>query len=302
MSEAAKPRLLLLANRHKAQVAEAVEHLRPWLLERAHIEAEPDLLELTHDSADDLPAADLALVFGGDGTILAQARKLVDIGVPLLGINFGKLGFLAEFNIDDLQRYWDRIVRGECTITERIMIDVLRVEGDGRWPDGESPGTRSRFHALALNEAAISAGPPYRMIDLELAIDPRPDLVEGARFRGDGVIVATPSGSTAYNLAAGGPIISPGSGALCVTPICPHTLSLRPIVISAACRIHLRVRQANEGTALVIDGQVSESLKDGDHIVIRRHPRPVRLVSNPRISYWQMLARKLRWAEQPQYT
>ena len=301
MPDAAKPRLLVLANRSRPQVAEAVDQLRPWLLERAHIEAEPDILELTADRADDLPAADLALVFGGDGTILSQARKLVDINVPLLGINFGKLGFLAEFNIDDLQRYWDRIICGECPITDRIMIDVMLVEGDGHWPDGESDGSRCRFRTLALNEASISAGPPYRMIDLEFAIDPHQDLEEGARFRGDGVIVATPSGSTAYNLAAGGPIISPGSGALCVTPICPHTLALRPIVVSAACRIHLRVRQANEGTTLVIDGQVSERLNEGDQIVIRRHAYPIRLVSNPRISYWQMLAKKLRWAEQPSY-
>ncbi|MCC5830667.1 MAG: NAD(+)/NADH kinase [Phycisphaeraceae bacterium] len=300
MSRDDAPRLLILANETKPQVVEALDSLLPWLMDRARIVASPAIDTLKRNTAGSLPVADFALVLGGDGTLLAQARHLVDLDIPLIGVNFGKLGFLAEFNLDDLKNYWDQIIAGTCPTVSRIMLDVQCWRGVEGWVDAkdQEPVLNS---IIALNDASIVAGPPHRLIELEVAIDPHPELESGTSFRGDGVIIATPSGSTAYNLAAGGPIIAPGSGVVCITPICPHTLAFRPLVVSANCRIHIRLDQVNEGTRLVLDGQESFQLLHHDQLVVRRYHRTLRLISNPRMSYWKMLARKMLWGERPRY-
>jgi NAD+ kinase len=264
------PRVIILANRSKEQVTAALESFRPWLAERAEIVAEPHVYELGDDAAS-LPAADLALVLGGDGTVLAQARVLVDLQVPLLGINFGKLGFLAEFSIDDVKKHWDRITCGNCRQSRRMMMRVLAFEagapefnGDTIGPScdiGEMP--EPVFDTLAMNDAVVTAGPPYRMIEIELAIEPKVSGTSAATFSGDGVIVATPSGSTAYNIAAGGPIVSPGIDGMIVSAICPQSLAFRPIVFDANCAVWLLMHRANPGTTLVIDGQKSCSIEPG---------------------------------------
>lgn len=294
------PRLIILANHNKPLVTESLGGVRPWLESRAKIVAEPDITRLTPDVAATLPPADLALILGGDGTLLAQARLLADLGIPVLGVNFGKLGFLAEFSLDDLRRHWDLIVSGQCRTSRRMLLDVTvhEVPSEGcaespeRWP-------AAKFESIAVNDAVITAGPPFRMIELEITIDPGPRQASAATFTGDGVIVSTPSGSTAYNLAAGGSIVSPDVDAMGITPICPHTLALRPIVVKADAGICLRVHRANEGTTLVIDGQIPQRLQSGEQVFIRRHERALLLVHNPDLSYWEMLARKLHWAVRP---
>lgn len=296
----ANPRLIIFANLAKDGVVAAIERLRHWLEGRATIVAEPDIPSLTPEAAAALPEADLCIVLGGDGTLLAIARNLVDREIPILGINFGKLGFLAEFNLADLMQYWDKIVAGHCSVTKRLLIDVAIYE-TGAPPLGGNghPMPEPVFTGIALNDAVITAGPPFRMIDLEMTIDPISSGKAAATFSGDGVIIATASGSTAYNLAAGGPIVSPEADALVVTPICPHSLAFRPIVLSADSHVWLHLLDVNEGTTLVLDGQLSYDLQNGQQVRIRRYERALHLVHNPAISYWQMLGQKMRWAARP---
>lgn len=302
-------RVLLLANVEKPPVVAALGRLRPWLAQRADIVAEPDTKTVSDTVSG--RGADLAVVLGGDGTLLAAARQLVDLDVPLLGVNFGKLGFFTEFSEDDLREHWPSIAARQWRTSQRLVLDVAVHEpanGPGRWLDTrEHSGTEGRgepspapvFTSLAMNDAVITAGPPYRMIELEMAIDPESRDTPGTLLAGDGVIVATPGGSTGYNLAAGGPIVSPGIPALCITPICAHTLAARPTLVKADCCLHFRVIRANEATTLVIDGQKSHRLSAASQVVIRRHPRMVTLVHHPHMTYWKKLARKLKWAARP---
>lgn len=297
-----RPRVIILANRAKDEVVEALESFRPWLKEHAEVVAELDAVSLTPEGVSGLGDADLGIVLGGDGTMLAQSRNLVELGVPLLGINFGKLGFLAEFTIEDVIHHWDHLVGGRCRVSDRLMIEALVYpEGAARWggEEGDEPMPEPTFRSIAMNDVVITAGPPYRMIDLDLAIEPQRSQQSAVRFTGDGVIVATPSGSTAYNLSAGGPIVSPGIEGLVVSALAPHSLAFRPIVFNARCEVWIEVLRANEGTTLVIDGQDSSSLGVGHQVLIRRYPARVRLIHNPDHNYWTMLSYKMRWAVQP---
>ena len=285
-------------------VDDALSSFRPWLAERAEVVAEPDITDM---QAEDLPAADLAIVLGGDGTMLWMGRRLVDLGVPLLGVNFGKLGFLAEFSLDELKLSWEDIVEGRCRTSERFLINV-RVydaqapdwggsrEGDHVNGDPVHPAT---LRSIAMNDAVITAGPPFRMIELELAFDPSVWQTAATTFSGDGVVVSTPSGSTAYNLATGGPIVSPGINALSITAICPQSLAFRPILVDAECEVWLRVTRCNEGTTLVLDGQESLQLNEGEQVRICRHPQTLKLMHSPNLNYWRMLSQKMRWAVRP---
>ncbi len=315
-----KPRVMLLANLQKPQVMDALKDLRPWLKERATIVAEADSHAMNAELAAKQPEADLAIVLGGDGTLLAQARAMAERSVPLLGVNFGKLGFLAEFSLDDLKEYWPVIAAGRCRTTSRILLEVKVHHARRNGEAGNREGTKesakenvkdlprsengrhehaSAFDCLAVNDVVITAGQPFRMIDLELIIDPHASNHFSTLFTADGVIVSTPSGSTAYNLAAGGPIVSPQVDAICVTPLCPHSLSFRPIVTRADSDTRVRLMRGNEGTTLVIDGQTSVSLFDGSEVRIRRSDRSFTLVNNPSLSYWRLLAKKLHWAARP---
>jgi len=297
------PRLLLLANRTIPQVSQTLEEFRPWLDQRALVVAEPPIDQLSRQAAADLPKADLAVVFGGDGTLLAQARHLVDLEIPLVGVNFGKLGFLAEFSLDDLKQHWDKVVSGQCRTSQRVMIEASVLSG----PDGKSEADGANadessdleYASVAMNDVVITAGPPFRMIELELAIDPQRWASSATTLSCDGVIVGTPSGSTAYNLAAGGPIVSPELDAFCVTPICPHSLAFRPIVISSESQIRILILRANEGTTLVIDGQESIKLRPQQVVAIRRYDKSIRLIQNPQLNPWKVLAKKMRWAARP---
>lgn len=295
-----RPRVLILAYKHKPAVTEALSAFRPWLEQRARIVDERNTAEQTRGQAMRLPDADLLLVFGGDGTLLSQARIMIDHDTPLLGINFGKVGFLAEFSIDSIKAHWDEIITGRCRMSQRIMLQVaLFPAGAPEWGDSGSPMPEPVFQAVAMNDVVVTAGPPYRMIEIELAIEPGRSRTSATTFSGDGVIVSTPSGSTAYNLAAGGPIVSPGIRGICVSAICPQSLAFRPIVYNADCETWLAIHRANEGTTLVIDGQESCKLLAGQQVRITQHARRVSLVHNPDFNYWKMLAHKMHWAARP---
>lgn len=304
-----RPRVLVIANREKRLVTEALATFRPWLAQRAQIVGEYDTHALPDNASDTLPGADLAVVLGGDGTFLSVARHIVDMRVPLLGINFGKLGFLAEFTIPDVERHWDAIIGGAYRASDRMMIDVkVYPPGAPEWgnggEDGRACGDMSAmpepvFEAVAMNDAVINAGAPFRLIEIELAIEPRVSGTSAITFASDGIIVATPSGSTAYNLAAGGPIVSPGIDGLTVSAICPQSLAFRPVVYNAECETWLLIHRANEGTTLVIDGQESCRIVAGMQVLITKHPATIRLIHNPDYNYWKMLAHKMHWAARP---
>ncbi|MEM1354577.1 MAG: NAD(+)/NADH kinase [Planctomycetota bacterium] len=302
-----RPRILLLCNYGKPQVTEALQSFLPWLEERAEVVAQVSTRDVTRDTAPDLPGADLAFVLGGDGTLLSQARALVDRDLRMLGINFGKVGFLAEYSIETVQRHWDRLAAGHARVSERIMLDVMVYpEGTPQWGGlnggGDTAGStlpEPVFRGIALNDAVINAGPPFRMVEIELNIEPQWSRQSATTFSGDGVVVSTPSGSTAYNLSAGGPIMSPGIDGLCVSALNPQSLAFRPIVFSGQCDAWMYLHRANPGSSLVLDGQAATPLQVGQQVQVRKYARTLKLVHNPELSYWSMLSQKMHWAVRP---
>jgi NAD+ kinase len=295
-----RPAVLVLVNRAKSGVDDAVRRLEAFLGEHAAAVTFADAFGHEQDEVHTPPLADLAIVLGGDGTMLAQARELIELNIPMVGVNFGKVGFLAEFSLDELLKHWPRIVGNACRRTRRIMLRVDVYEtGAPQWGGEGGSMPAPIFQAVGLNDAVVTAGTPYRMIELEVAIEPGVSRTSATRVHGDGLIVATPSGSTAYNLAAGGPIVTPGIDGLTLTPICPHSLAFRPIVFNANCDVWIAVRRANEGTTLVIDGQESMRLRIGQQVHIRKHEKRLNLIHNPELNYWTMLAKKMHWAARP---
>lgn len=236
--------------------------------------------------------ANLIVVLGGDGSLLALARRSIDYDIPILGANLGRLGFMAEFDLPTLEAHAAALFGDSPLNTHTLGLLKAQVQSQGKAPP--------HFEGLALNEAAITAGFPFRMIELSLTIDNQP----GPIVSGDGVILSTPTGSTAYNISAGGPIVAPGVEAITITPIAPHTLSFRPIVLPAHVTIRINAIRLNNdlpkgGTTLVLDGQVQAPLHTGDAITISSHNRRVRFVRNPQVSFWETASQKLHWAAQP---
>ncbi len=292
-----RPRVLILANHRKPPVVEAMRAFGPWLEERAEVVAVLDTYD-TRDGFDaEPPECDLAMVLGGDGTFLSQARVMVDRQVPLLGVNFGKVGFLAEFEIEDVKEHWDAITAGTCRQTQRVMMQVsVMPMHTPKWDGG---GIEPEHCYVAMNDAVVTAGPPFRMVEMDVAIEPEVSQRSALTFGGDGIIVATASGSTAYNLSVGGPIVSPGVDALVISAIAPQSIAFRPIVFAADCDVWVTMNRANPGTTLVIDGQESVQIQEGQQIRVRRHPRRLSLIQNPRRTYWNMLSHKMHWAVRP---
>lgn len=278
-------RLFIVANLHKPEVAPALRELRAWLEQRVQV------VGVDSDSKHDLQRieADAILVLGGDGTLLSVARRLLGRQIPLIGINFGRLGFLASFTPDDFRTEFENVLAGPGLPIERRMMIEVSVYNNG--------SGKSRFQATALNDAVITAGPPFHMIELKVSTESE----DGVSYYGDGLIVTTPSGSTAYNLSAGGPIINTDVNCFAVTPICPHSLSFRPVVVSAETSILISAIRVNEGTTLFCDGQAATKLSAGERVLIRRAPQDLLIVENPASRGWRNLARKLNWASKPLY-
>jgi NAD+ kinase len=237
-------------------------------------------------SIDTLKKADFAVVFGGDGTILSAARELCETSVPVIGVNVGKLGFLAEFAPGELERLFDRITGDKSLIEKRMILNCLIEESQ-----------TAVFESTAINDVVIAAGAPFRMVELKMSVQGEPL----ASLTGDGMIVSTPTGSTAYNLSAGGPILSADLSALVITPICPHSLSFRPIVISADSVVEITPVRLNEGTMLTLDGQMSRNITTESVIKVERHRGAFLVVNNPLRTQWDTLAGKLNWAGKPKY-
>jgi NAD+ kinase len=230
----------------------------------------------------ELPAqSDLLLVLGGDGTLLSMARMVGDLGVPILGVNLGGLGFLTALTVDELFPALEAYLRGELVIEDRMLLEA-RV-----FRRGERLGEYA-----ALNDVVITKSAMSRIIRLEVAVDG--DFATG--YRADGLIVSTPTGSTAYCLSAGGPIVFPTMDAMVLTPICSHTLTNRPIVLPATQRITITLL-TDQDVMLTLDGQVGFALKADDTVEVRRAAARTRLLRFPQKHFFSVLRTKLKWGE-----
>jgi NAD+ kinase len=270
------------------QLADLIRALEKWLVERG-IEVFPDLESGRSTEAAGLARGELAgrvelvVVLGGDGTLLAVARALGDRDVPILGVNLGTLGFLAEIARDEIFPTLEAVFAGRFRIEERMRLDVS-VERDGR----------SLGRYLALNDAVITNTALSRLVHLET----RANGAEVTTYHADGLIVATPTGSTAYSLSAGGPLVYPTMEALLLTPISAHTLTHRPLVLPVASEVEVRVSDARGGRVhLTVDGQVGRELVEDDLVAVRRASSPTRLLVDPARTRFDALRAKLRWGE-----
>jgi len=281
-------RSLLTVSPDLPDAAALLERVRAVL--RAHGEIVAEL------PADNTPVPDSldfdrVLAVGGDGTLIAQVRRILHHGVPLIGLNSGRLGFLAEFDVASLEAHAEQIFGPTPLVCHRMVLDVQVLRADG-----------SLVHSgIAVNDAVVSAGIPFRMIELRVDFGQDTGQDTGPDIAGDGVIVASPIGSTAYNVSAGGPIVHPDVEALIVTPICAHSLAFRPIVLPSHIEVIVHVERANEGTNLAIDGQIHVRLHRGDTIRVARHEMMARLIGNPAVTYGRQLISKMRWAAPPNY-
>jgi NAD+ kinase len=232
------------------------------------------------DPKADLSRGELVFSLGGDGTMLSTIRRVGNRRVPVLGVNIGGLGFLAEFNVDELFGSLDALLAGRFSVSERMMLDV----------SVERQGEVVERHTV-LNEIVIDAGTPARMLRLNAFVGDR----ALTRYEADGLIVATPTGSTAYSLSAGGPIIHPDLAVILLTPICAHTLTVRPILLPAEQTVWIRLDEDRGGAGATMDGQVGIKLRGKDVVRVSKSAESVRLVTNPARTYLDILKDKLGW-------
>jgi NAD+ kinase len=279
----------IISRPRRSNIAEVVPPLLKWLEERglptvydnetAIVLKNEALGKTRHQVAQE---SDLLLVLGGDGTILAAAREAAYHDIPILPINMGSLGFLTSFTVEELYPALESTLAGKATIEERVLLLVERTH------NGELL-TQQRV----LNDAVVHKGTLARMIEVELYIN-------GAfvcRYRADGLIVASPTGSTAYSLSAGGPIVQPGVESILITPICPHTLSDRPVVVQDTSLIELHLSQSSDSVFLTLDGQTGVPMQIGDRVRITRAAERLKLIQPPNKNYFEILRNKLKWGE-----
>ncbi|HVH18157.1 MAG TPA: NAD(+)/NADH kinase [Myxococcota bacterium] len=270
------------------QLADFVGELDEWLRERGvRVALDPQAARWKGETGLPLEESaaklDLVVVLGGDGTLLAAARSLGDRAVPILGVNLGSLGFLTETSSGELYRALEDVFAGRYRIEQRMRLDVTALRGD-----------RTLGHFLALNDAVIGKTALSRMIDLETLADGSPVTT----YHADGLIASTPTGSSAYSLSAGGPLLLPEFEAIVLTPICPHTLTQRPLVLPETSQVEIRVHAARGGDVhLTVDGQVGHALAEGDRVRVRRAEHPVRMLVPPGRNRFEVMRAKLRWGE-----
>lgn len=224
--------------------------------------------------------ADLIVVLGGDGTMISTARLIADHEVLVLGINYGSLGYLTEFRIEEMFPALESIFDGHYEIDRRVMLHADHWRGDELLAEGR-----------VLNDIVINKSALARIIEIDVNLN---DLFVNS-FRADGLIVSSPTGSTAYNLSAGGPIVYPSMNAVVLTPICPFTLTNRPIVVPDTADIELSLKNENEGVVLTLDGQIGYQMKAGDKVAIRKSRTTFNLVQPPNRNYFDVLRNKLKW-------
>jgi len=263
------------------------ERLKSWLEDRGiavyseEMKSSISLNQCFQEKTSIPDTVDLVAVLGGDGTLLGAARKVGKFGLPILGINLGGLGFLTEIPIKRLYKDLEKLVAGEMEIENRLMLQatILRDKGE-------------ECQFSALNDVVINKAALARIIDLKVYIDGR----FLTTFRADGLIISSPTGSTGYNLSAGGPILHPNLEALVLTPICPFTLTHRPIILPNTSKIEVNMKYAEEVT-ITIDGQVGFDLLDDDRVIVYKSDKKLKLIKSPVQDYFDILREKLKWGE-----
>lgn len=285
-------RIGIVLKPHQPQALETLCELVVWLAQRdITLVGGPDIERdrVEHQTGCSVPQveneelageADLMLVLGGDGTMIATARMIGDREVPVLGVNYGGLGYLAEFRIEELYSALELILSDNYRLDRRVMLAVELQR------EGAAPQSSRVLNDVVINKSALA-----RIIEIEAYLNSQ---FVGS-FRADGLIVSTPTGSTAYNLSAGGPVIFPSMNAVVITPICPFTLSNRPIVVPDDAEIELLLKTDKEEVALTLDGQVGFPLTVGDRVVIRKSRTTFNLIQPSNRNYFDVLRDKLRW-------
>ena len=262
-----------------AEAHETASQLITWLTERG-VRTCGEPCEAGENLSQEALDADLIVVLGGDGTMISTARMAKGSDVLVLGVNYGSLGYLTEFRIEEMFSAIEAIIGGDYAVDPRVMLDVELIRGDKVVSEGRI------LNDVVINKAALA-----RIIEIEVHLN----TLYVNLFRSDGLIVATPTGSTAYNLSAGGPIVYPSMNALVLTPICPFTLTNRPIVVPDAAEIELMLVNENEGVVLSLDGQIGFPMIAGDRVRICKSATPFNMVQPTNRNYFDVLRDKLKW-------
>jgi NAD+ kinase len=279
----------IISRPRRSNLAAVVPPLLDWLESRGiKVFYDTETAGALHDSAKGIERdqvaknSQLLLVLGGDGTLLAAARVAAPLDIPILPINMGSLGFLTSFKLEEMYPALEETLAGRLPSSERVMLDV-ELEREGQIVERQT----------VLNEAVINKGALARMIEVELLIDG--EFV--CRYRVDGLIVATPTGSTAYSLSAGGPIVHPSVESWVITPICPHTLSDRPVVIRDSSEVEIDLSAGTESVFLTLDGQTGIPMQPADRVRMTRAAERLKLIQPQKKSYFEILHSKLKWGE-----
>jgi NAD+ kinase len=264
-----------------------LDSLVPWLRERGVTvyaeEGSVSGLDVVACTLHEMPElVEMVIVLGGDGTMLGAARLVSEKDIPLLGINLGGLGFITEVHKEEIYEALESILNDECPTEERMMLTAELIR------DGKSRGKHSALNDIVVNKGALAT-----MLDLECRVDD----VYVTHFKTDGLIVSTPTGSTAYSLSSGGPILYPTLNSIVLTPICPHTLTNRPIVLPEDVVVRIVLKSASESVLLTYDGQVAEQVLEGDEVVVRKSPYVTKLLMPCGRDHFQVLRTKLKWGE-----
>jgi NAD+ kinase len=292
MAESVIGRIGVVVKPHQPDALKTICSLVEWLdkhsitlvgthdLDKERVEHETGCVIETVRREELAARVDLIIVLGGDGTMIATARMVGDSEVPVLGINYGSLGYLAEFRMEEMFPALAGILEGNYQIDSRVMLSAELFRGQ-----------EQVMHSRVLNDVVINKSALARIIEIETSLNSQ--FVNS--FRADGLIVSTPTGSTAYNLSAGGPVIYPSMNVVVITPICPFTLSNRPIVVPDDAVIELRLKTPQEEVALTLDGQVGFPLEVEDRVVIKKSRTYFKLVQPMNRNYFDVLRDKLRW-------
>lgn len=279
----------IISKPHKAELAEIVPKLAEWLTARGYqlvVDSETGAYAAGHtvESREKLTRhhPEFVVVLGGDGTMLAAARMLAEDKIPILGVNLGSLGFLTEVTLDELYTALEAVLEQRAAVERRAMLHCHLVR------QGERV-----MHFDALNDAVVAKSAMARIIEFEIRVDEQ--FV--ASYRADGLIVATPTGSTAYSLAAGGPIVTPDVDAFIITPISPHMLTHRPVVLRDSATVTILIKSVQEEAFLTVDGQVGIPVLDGDLLTCRKSVRAVPLLRFANRSFFDVLRAKLKWGQ-----
>jgi NAD+ kinase len=275
-------KILFLGDKSKKRVRETITELEPLFRKKSHL----SVIDISDEEGIKQISADLAFVFGGDGTILSASRKLNEKQIPLIGVHLGKFGFLADLTSREVGKALEIIFSGEYVISQRMMLTCKIIRAK-----------QVINETLGLNDAVVSRTSLSRLISIKLYVNNKTVTT----YSSDGLIVSTPAGSTAHSLSAGGPIVTPDMEAFIITPICPHTLSNRPLVVSGDSTIELEQISESKGVGLTVDGQIYFDVMAGDRVVIEKAEKKLQLIDIQTRTFYDVLREKLNWRGQPAY-